>query len=149
MEKEFAAVKIQELDSCCRENGVPLTVQRRIVLETLAGRKDHPTADQVYDAVKGIIKGVSRTTVYRVLETFVRLGLAVRVCSPHGKGRFDADTGRHHHLICLECEKVVDFKDERLQLPQLAVLAVTDFEIKDYSLAITGYCASCRDKINH
>ena len=149
MENKFTAGKIKELESCCRANGVPLTVQRRVVLETLAGRKDHPTADQVYDEVKGIIKGVSRTTVYRVLETFVRLGLAKRVSSPHGKGRFDADTGSHHHLICLECEKVIDFPDERPQFHQSTLPDLPDFEIKGYSLAITGYCELCRDIINH
>ncbi len=54
------------------EAGVPFTVQRRAVWESLARRKDHPTADDVFESVEERMPGVSRTTVYRSLETLVQ-----------------------------------------------------------------------------
>jgi len=75
-----------------RERGLALTVQRRVILAELLARRDHPTADQVFAAVVGRVPGLSRTTVYRVLETLVGLGMARKV--------LHADAG-----ICLDCRE--------------------------------------------
>ena len=72
--------KMTALEVACRHRGVPLTVQRRLILQALAGRHDHPTADQILQQVRKRLPEVSRTTVYRVPETFVDLGLAVKIC---------------------------------------------------------------------
>ena len=140
---------MMKLERVCREQGLALTVQRRIILETLAARTDHPTADQVYDAVKGVIRGVSRTTVYRVLETFVGLGVVAKVSNPQARARFDADTGRHHHLICTGCDTVMDCHDERLNGIEIPAEVQAGFEVRDFSLAITGVCESCRREKRH
>ena len=145
----FVDNKISSTESLCRARGIPLTVQRRIILETLAARTDHPTADQIYDLVKGLIRGLSRTTVYRVLETFVRLGVVARVSNPQAIARFDADTSRHHHLICLTCDTVSDYRDERLNGIDLPPVALNGFAMQDYSLSITGYCRRCSDENAH
>jgi Fur family peroxide stress response transcriptional regulator len=150
MERQrFVNEKMRQLESFCRAQGVPLTVQRRIILETLAARSDHPTADCIYDTIREVIKGVSRTTVYRVLETFVRLGIVVKVSNPRARARFDANTDRHHHLICTGCDTVTDCRDERLNGIELPLEVQAGFEVRDFSLAITGLCDSCRKKKIH
>lgn len=135
--------KIAALEAACRAQGVPLTVQRRAILEVLAGRTDHPTADQVYAAVRRRMPDVSRTTVYRVLDTLVRLGLAVKTPHPGAAVRFDPRTERHHHLVCTRCDRVID-----LHAPELNALRLPDtrglgFEIDDFSLHFRGVCADC------
>src|SRR5512143_925366 len=140
--QQFMDAKMMSLERVCREQGLALTVQRRIILETLAARTDHPTADQVYDAVKGLIRGVSRTTVYRVLETFVGLGVVAKVSNPRARARFDADMGRHHHLVCTGCDTVMDCHDERLNGIEIPAQVQAGFEVRDFSLVITGLCAS-------
>jgi Fur family transcriptional regulator, peroxide stress response regulator len=142
--RDFVNEKMMVLENYCRDQGMALTVQRRTILEALAARTDHPTADQLYEEVKGLIRGVSRTTVYRVLDTFVRRGVVVKVSNPGAKARFDADTGRHHHLICLGCDAVVDCNDERLKEIEVPDEVESGFEVKDFSLAITGFCEKCR-----
>jgi Fur family peroxide stress response transcriptional regulator len=144
--QQFVDAKIRKLESLCRTEGIPLTVQRRIILESLAARTDHPTADQIYDTVKGRIRGVSRTTVYRVLETLVRLGVVIRVSNPQAKARFDAETRRHHHLICLGCDTVMDCLDERLTGIELPTVIQDGFTMEAYSFSITGFCAACCEK---
>src|SRR5512144_2336301 len=93
--------RVATLERVCRREGVPLTIQRRAVLEALLEHDDHPTADQILADVRGRLPGVSRTTVYRVLETLVGLGLAAKSCHPGSGARFDPETDRHHHLVCL------------------------------------------------
>lgn len=136
--------KIDELKTLCRRHGLPLTVQRRVVLEALAGRTDHPTAERVLADVRERLPGVSRTTVYRVLDTLVRLGVAAKTCHPGAAVRFDPRTERHHHLVCIRCERVVD-----MDLPALNRLRLPDtrrrgFEIRDYSIHFRGVCTACR-----
>jgi Fur family transcriptional regulator, peroxide stress response regulator len=137
--------KHQELESICKKHGLALTIQRRAILETLASRKDHPTADQVFEAVSVRMKGVSRTTVYRVLDTLVSIGIAKKVSNPQSKARFDADMSRHHHLTCLRCGLVLDLFDANLSNLQLPTGIEDEFRIQDYSITFTGLCAPCNE----
>ncbi len=138
--------KRKELETACRNNGLALTIQRRAIFEALASRFDHPTVDQVYDDISEKLKGISRTTVYRVLETFVSIGIARKISNPESKARFDADTKRHHHLTCIHCGAVLDLHDPALDnlVPQTG--KSPDFDILDYSITFTGLCSGCRKK---
>jgi len=145
-ENKFVSLKLKLMEERCRQNGLSLTVQRRAILENLSSRKDHPTADQIYAAIQDRISGVSRTTVYRVLETFVQLGLAQKISNPEAKARFDADTSRHHHAACLECEKIIDIDDSVLPDIDLSKADLQGFEVFDCSVVAVGLCKDCSSK---
>jgi len=134
------------LDDACRQAGLPVTVQRRAIFEVLAGRTDHPTADQVWEAAQGQLTGVSRTTVYRVLDTFVRLGLIVRTPHLGSAVRFDPRTERHHHLVCTACDGVADLESSQLDAMRIPDTKSMGFEVDDFSVHIRGICAACRRK---
>lgn len=140
---EFVSTKIRLMEERCRKNGLSLTIQRRAILENLSSRKDHPTADQIYAAIQDRVKGVSRTTVYRVLETFVQLGLAQKISNPEAKARFDADTSRHHHAVCSSCEKVIDIDSSSLPDIDLSRADLKGFQILDCSMVAVGLCSEC------
>lgn len=146
--RQFSNAKEKELETICRERGLSLTIQRRAVLENLAGRNDHPTADQIYDAVKDRLKGLSRTTVYRILETLVGVGVARKISNPESIARFDADTSRHHHLTCIDCGAVIDIHDHELNEIKLPHRFMSDLEFIDYSISFTGRCPRCRELRN-
>ena len=136
----------QQFEAACRAHGVPVTVQRRRIFEALVGRTDHPTPDQVYAAVKATLPGVSRTTVYRVLDTLVRVGVLAKAASPGAARRVDPRTARHHHLVCERCDRLFDVDDEavehRVRPPDVRRRG---FAIQDYSIYFTGLCAECRE----
>jgi Fur family peroxide stress response transcriptional regulator len=149
MKSNFSvADKMKNFEKLCREQGVPLTVQRRVVLETLAGRVDHPTADQIFEDVTHLLPDLSRTTVYRVLETLVQLGVIHKAQHLGSAARYDPNTEHHHHLSCLGCHKVVDFELEEKLFDQIRIpkSSSKDFEITDYSVLFRGYCAECASK---
>ncbi len=133
-------------EKLCREQGVPLTVQRRAILESLALREDHPTADQVFEDVARRIPGLSRTTVYRVLETLVDMGVIHKASHLGSAARYDPNTERHHHLTCLSCHKVIDVEEGPVQRVQLPKAQARGFEILDYSVHFKGYCPDCLRK---
>lgn len=137
--------KLSEFEEICRQRGVPLTIQRRSVLEALVQRHDHPTADQIFEDVHQAIPGISRTTVYRVLEALVKAGVAQRVCHPGAAARFDARTERHHHLVCVQCEKVLDVVDTNFEELSLPTGVSRGFSIMDYSIHFRGLCPDCQN----
>jgi len=138
--------EVAELEEACRERGMPLTVQRRAVFAELVERRDHPTAEQVYEAVRGRLPGLSRTTVYRVLDTLVELGAARRVLHAGAAVRYDPVTQRHHHLVCEACGRLEDVADARVPRVSLPNVASAGFAITGYSVSFTGICSSCRDE---
>jgi len=138
-----AGPALQEaLAEACRARGLPVTAQRRVVLEALAARDDHPTAEALYDAVRATLPGISRATVYRVLDALVEMGLATRIPHPSASARFEARTERHHHLHCSVCHRVCDVESETLDA--LVLPRARGFEIHDFSIHFTGVCPSCR-----
>jgi Fur family peroxide stress response transcriptional regulator len=142
--KEQRGKKLELLKSLCRERAIPVTVQRKVVLSALVERDDHPTVDQVFEDVKARMPGVSRTTVYRVLETLVELGMAKKTKHFESAARFDGNTDDHHHLVCTRCNAVVDFEDPKLRGIRLPDTRRTGFEITDLSIYFEGRCAECK-----
>jgi Fur family peroxide stress response transcriptional regulator len=139
--------RTQQLEAACRAHGLPVTVQRRRIFEALAGRTDHPTPDQVYAAVKDTLPGVSRTTVYRVLGTLVRVGVLGKACSPSAASRVDPRTSPHHHLVCRRCDRLFDVDEDavvhRIRPPDVRRRG---FAIQGYSIYFTGLCAACQEQ---
>ena len=135
--------KVAGFEAECRKRGLAVTVQRRTVFEALSARRDHPTADQVYDAVRDRIPGLSRTTVYRVLEALVEAGFVRKVHHAGGVARFDPVTHRHHHLVCEACGRLVDLDDAAVPALRLPEARGSGFRIKDYSVSFLGLCGAC------
>ena len=121
------------------------TVQRRAILEAVLELDNHPTAEQVYEAVVPRLPGVSKTTVYRALESLARLGVISKACHPGAVARYDRRTDLHHHLICLSCDAVVDISDERLDALVLPDTSGFGFTVTDFRVQLRGICRRCRE----
>ena len=128
----------------CRERGMPMTIQRRAVFDTLLASEDHPTVDDIYQRVSERAPGISQATVYRVLELLEDSGLAARIHHPGSASRYDALTTLHHHLLCVECQRVVDVVDLPEQVPPLPPEAARGFEIHRCRIVYEGVCPACR-----
>jgi Fur family peroxide stress response transcriptional regulator len=136
--------RMKQFELLCRERGLPLTMQRRAVLEVMLGRKDHPTADQICDDLRRRLPTISRMTVYRILNTLVQTGMITKICHPGSAVRFDPKIHQHHHLVCLRCESIVDIESPRLNEVPWPNVRDLGFEISDYHIHFRGACAKCR-----
>ena len=141
--------QLQEFESLCRQQGLPLTVQRRDVLRAVLERDDHPTVDQIFESVKERIPGLSRTTVYRVLETLCHLGVLRRLHHPGATVRFDGKTTRHHHLVCRLCHRVIDIESKKFDTIELSSGQRKGFLVEDYTVHFHGVCQQCRREHPH
>lgn len=136
--------RIAHFQRVCREQGIPLTNQRRAILRAVLALDCHPTADEVY-AVPAVRRSrISRATVYRTLENLARLGIIGKACHPGGVVRYDGRTEIHHHLICLRCDAVIDIADSRLDRIPIPDTSTLGFEVEDFRVQLRGLCRRCR-----
>ena len=136
--------RMAEFQRLCREQGIPLTTQRRTILNTVLAHDCHPTADEVCAASAVRKARISRATVYRTLESLVRMGVITKACHPGGAVRYDGRTEIHHHLVCLRCDAVIDIADARLDTIPIPDTSALGFDVKDFRVQLRGFCRRCR-----
>ena len=125
-------------------NGQRFTEQRAAVYRYLRSTTEHPTADDVFIAVRSMIPDISLATVYKSLETLVGCGLAAKLTYGDGSARYDGRTDPHPHARCLICDAVLDVPG-RLDGALMAQIGpVPGFAVEGYRLEIVGHCEVCK-----
>ena len=81
-------------------HGLRCTRQREQIYDVLASTTSHPTAEELFNAVRAAEPGLSLATIYNTLDAFTACGLVRRLACPSGTGpcRYDADVSEHVHL---------------------------------------------------
>ena len=133
----------QRLREALEASGQRFTEQRAAVYRYLTGTDTHPTADEVFIAVRASIPDISLATVYKALETLVGCGLATKLTYGDGSARYDGRTDPHPHARCLDCGAVIDVPG-RLDNAALAGLGpLPGFAVESYRLELVGHCDGC------
>jgi len=124
--------------------GAHLTRQRAAVYDYLSRVEHHPTAEEVYLAVKRKVPKISLATVYKNLEALVSCGAASKLTYGDSAARYDIRTDQHYHTRCLECGRMwdLDARGGSELLQQIKPQA--GFAVKDFRLELLGYCRECR-----
>lgn len=131
------------------------TRQRLAVFHHLvesAALQHHPTAEDVYQAVRIEIPSISLATVYKALEALIASGLVTKISAGDGSARYDARAEDHYHLRCLRTGTVQDlptsFDPELITKldPDLArSLRERGFQVTGYRLELVGYFSETGD----
>jgi Fur family peroxide stress response transcriptional regulator len=124
-------------------SGTRLTPQREAILEYMMTAMSHPTAEEVYKAVRDKLPNISLTTVYNTLYFFMEIGL-VRMIKVDGFKRFEWITTKHCHVICKECGKVIDLYYPDLWKIKIFAEQKTGFVIEHHEIEVYGACADCK-----
>lgn len=129
-----------------RSQRISVTPQRIAVLSVLESRRDHPTAEQIYEQVQQQVPAISFNTVYKTLEVFCQKGMVFKVNPLHEVARYDIETANHAHLICRNCHFIVDLHDEVTPTPSVPLEARAGFRVERHSLIFWGLCPQCQKK---
>ncbi|MBA7505902.1 Ferric uptake regulation protein [subsurface metagenome] len=134
-------------DKALRGKGYRLTPQRMLVIEALHNADGHISAEEIYEQLHARYPYSNISTVYRTLELLKKLNLVTETDFGEGRVRYHvAEKGRHHHLVCHTCGKIIDL-DKSIINPLKDVLRQDyDFEADLRHLAISGECSACRRK---
>jgi len=127
--------------------GLRVTNQRALIMEILRQGDGHLDADEVYQRARKKQPRLSLSTVYRTLQALKKVGLVEEVHIGETRHYYEIKpTAEHHHLVCLECGRVVEFQYPLARLVKRNITAAKDFEIIGSEVRMTGYCPACRRK---
>jgi Fur family transcriptional regulator, peroxide stress response regulator len=135
--------RLERTAEALQSKGFRLTPHREAVHAYLASVDHHPTAEEVYLAVKGQGSRLSLATVYNALEALVEAGLASKLAFGDGSARYDIRTDQHDHIHCIGCGMLRDLPP-LLKRESLGEVPEQDFEVIGYRLELLGYCVDCR-----
>jgi len=127
-----------------RTIGLKLTPQRLAIFEYLDGNTSHPSAEEIYSAIRKKYPMISFATVYKTLEALKIKGSLTELTIDPDRRRYDPQTEPHHHLICIQCKRIVDIhKDFTVTLPEDIN---TSFELVGNHIEFYGMCLKCKPR---
>ncbi len=126
-----------------KSTGLKATVPRLKILEIFQhGGQRHMTAEDVYKVLMQERSDVGLATVYRVLAQFEQADILCRSHFESGRAVYELNEGQHHdHLVCLDCGRVEEFFDAKIEKRQSEVARAKGFEIADHALSLYAHCA--------
>ena len=138
-----------------KKQGLRFTEPRRLILDILSATTEHLSAEDIFMAVHKIYSGIGLTTIYRNLELLEDMGLVHKFQFGDGRSRYEMSIspkkpGHHHHLICINCKRIIDyddFIDEELELLKKVEAALTEkyrFKILNHRMEFYGLCKNCQ-----
>jgi Fe2+ or Zn2+ uptake regulation protein len=124
--------------------GASFTRQRATVFEYLRQVKHHPTAEEVFVAVKKELPKISLATVYKNLEALVACGAASKLSFGDSAARYEIRTDPHYHTRCLKCGLITDVNPATVKQLMKLIEVPSGFKVQDYRVELLGYCKSCK-----
>lgn len=120
--------------------------QRTLVFDALKASHEHPSAEEIYLAVKEQMPDISLGTVYRNLNLLEQMQMVNRIHTGVSGDRFDAVVSEHPHIICTKCGRVADIAccidEETAQLREK--LQKSAAQIEALQIMAWGVCDHCK-----
>ncbi len=126
-----------------KEKGLRQTPQREAIVQSAFASSEHFTADDLWDRARKQDASTSRATVYRTLSLLVESGLLHEIDLGKENRHYDPnflDHPNHNHLICTDCEKVVEFEDDHINLLEDCITRRLGFKPNRKMIRIEASC---------
>ena len=125
------------------------------IIDTVFSTEEHFTADQLLEWSRERDRSVSRATVYRTLPLLTESGLVREMDFGKDYKYYDpnyADHPNHNHIICQDCDHIVEFESEKIEKLEDEITNNLGFSLKTQRIQINANCeelkrmGSCRNK---
>jgi len=127
--------------------GLNNSVQREYVLKVLFKSETHLSAETLLNTVKeeySITIGIA--TVYRILNLLEELHIVKSISINGNESKvYELDLVTHHdHMVCIKCNKIVEFFDEQLEELQEKIAISNGFTLQSHNMLLYGICKECQ-----
>lgn len=137
--------RIDDLVVRLRQNGLRLTPQRLVVLKTIIGNKNHLSVEEIYNHIHIDYPMIGRATIYKTIAMLKEMGEITELFFNNDGARYEVSgESPHPHLICTQCNRVIDIEDDTLVLSCEATARKTGYKITSFRLDYFGLCPDCQ-----
>ena len=122
-----------------------MTPQRAVILETIAHKGGHLSAQEVYIEASERLPGLNIATIYRTLDSLHSAGLIDLLSSGSKPVHFSLrdPSNPHGHLVCRKCESIFEIDPAFIDRIAREVRHKSGFVIDAHHLTLTGLCEMC------
>jgi Fe2+ or Zn2+ uptake regulation protein len=121
-----------------------MTNQKLKIMEHLKNIKTHPTAELVYRVVSKDLPAISLATVYRNLNLLAEQGKILKL-EINGEYHYDGFCDSHQHLVCTNCDKIIDIGQKEISNYAMRKIKSSDFELRSVRIIFYGICKNCKE----
>ena len=130
---------MSKIEEKCKQRGVRLTDQRKLIAKAMSESNDHPDVDELHKRVSKLDKKISIATVYRTVKLFEESGIVEKHDFRGGKARYEESPEEHHdHLIDINDGKIVEFVDNDIEKLQKKIAEKLGYKLVDHRLELYG-----------
>lgn len=130
------------------QKGLKCTYERKKIYDEIQKVESHFDADSLYARFKERGERISRGTVYRTLPLLLEAGVVQKSAGSSKRDFFEKVTkkGHHDHMVCIQCERIIEFQSEELEALQDRLSKEYQFKIAFHDHRLFGYCKNCQSK---
>ena len=128
-----------DIENKCKEKGVKLTEQRRLIAKVMSESGNHPNVDELHKKVNKFDSKISIATVYRTVKLFEEAGIVEKHDFKGNKARYEQAPEEHHdHLIDINSGEITEFVNEEIEKLQKEVAEKLGYKLVDHRLELYG-----------
>jgi len=128
-----------DIESKCKQKGVRLTDQRRLIAKAMSETESHPDVDELHKKVSKFDSKISIATVYRTVKLFEEAGIVSKHDFKGNKSRYEQASEEHHdHLIDVNSGEITEFVNEEIEKLQKEVAKQLGYKLVDHRLELYG-----------
>ena len=128
-----------DIESKCKQKGVRLTEQRKLIAKVMSDSSGHPDVDELHKKVGQLDSKISIATVYRTVKLFEEAGIVSKHDFKGSKSRYEQASEEHHdHLIDVNSGEITEFVNEEIERLQRQVAEKLGYKLVDHRLELYG-----------
>ena len=128
-----------DIESKCKQKGVRLTDQRKLIAKIMSDSESHPNVDELHKKVSKFDSKISIATVYRTVKLFEEAGIVSKHDFKGNKSRYEQAPEEHHdHLIDINTGEIIEFVNEEIEKLQKQAAEKLGYKLIDHRLELYG-----------
>lgn len=125
--------------------GWRLTPQRKHILQAFQNltKGEHLSAEELYQLLQNQGENISLSTIYRSVKLMTKMGILRELELAEGHKHYEINQPHphhHHHIVCIQCNKTLEFKDDSILKHSLKQCQKEGFQLIDCQLTVMTIC---------
>ena len=138
----------QKFEEFLKLKELKYTSERKLILKAIFSFHKHFDVEELFEKLRKQGDNVSRATIYRTIPLLIQSGLITETLHCQDKTSYENifNKKHHDHLVCINCGKIIEFYNEKIEKLQEEVCREHNFVPIEHRLGIKGYCKNCYKK---